>query len=746
MIMPPHKKKINKNLRKDIVVANETSQKVTIKPGFNDSNNETGLIMEPSEGCTRPTTAVSTSKASPSGRNRSFMQLSIAHSSCIPNNDDRNELREEREEKIQNKSWVTTDNSLTRGKEERQGMSMTLDEMQEHVSHCLLLNTENKINSKNAFALKLIDCMSVISKNTEDSNFSAMACQLDAGAKIYSSRVDAVHHQAMKLVETCMFGEKRAGYQRTELEGREHFSDDESPDGDKIKDARKKSKKKVIAKISDQIVRKLKGKDPREEFLRCDPLPGGIFDKVRSDPEDLSLSLLKHTPFWVDWQSYKPVKAEGISKIRTIKVKNNRLGPVLRVEKDIEMTTIPKLFDSSHGEKIVDLEDNPLVNTVTDEVETVTNNEAEYDSDIVSAAIRRMKEGQNEVSRLDAMKTVFHSPGESDYHYLKMNNSYYWAGPNYWKRPRGLNNDDLNLRKITMKKKNEPMPIDYTGSARTISLQRSSGVASKRTTTSGYSVLAKWTKKKVTLPQEIQFEPQTLLMLFHVERSSDNIRNNSQVDGKPYESDSGNENETVAVKNLEVAMIEVADDTANENNKRESQNFEEDSVSGQQNSDKEESKEGNRNDKGTAGACDVYEGENLVPMVKTVKYDPIKYSAKPIRVDMRHLKQVLLAVVLRAIADEEKEITREGGEDTPCGSVRFRHVLSQLFNSDELHCRSREDLTPAMTFLALLSVASEHALRLVKDETGDVIISLRRCDSDNHNNVTPVYNLTKEYR
>lgn len=133
-------------------------------------------------------------------------------------------------------------------------------------------------------------------------------------------------------------------------------------------------------------------------------------------------------------------------------------------------------------------------------------------------------------------------------------------------------------------------------------------------------------------------------------------------------------------------------------------------------------------------------------MVKTVKYDPIKYSAKPIRVDMRHLKQVLLAVVLRAIADEEEEITREGVEDPPCGSVRFRHVVSQLFNSDELHRRSREDLTPAMTFLALLSVASEHALRLVKDETGDVIISLRRCDSDNHNNATPVYNLTREYR
>lgn len=68
-----------------------------------------------------------------------------------------------------------------------------------------------------------------------------MACQLDAGAKIYSHRVDAVHHQVMKLVETCIFAEKRAGKQRTESErqGDLSFNDDETP-GDKVKDKRKK--------------------------------------------------------------------------------------------------------------------------------------------------------------------------------------------------------------------------------------------------------------------------------------------------------------------------------------------------------------------------------------------------------------------------------------------------------------------------------------------------------------------------
>lgn len=77
------------------------------------------------------------------------------------------------------------------------------------------------------------------------------------------------------------------------------------------------SKKKVIA-TSDQISRKLKENDPREKFVNCEALPGGIFQKVKFDPKDLSLTLLKHTPFWMDWQNYKPVRAEGISEIRPI--------------------------------------------------------------------------------------------------------------------------------------------------------------------------------------------------------------------------------------------------------------------------------------------------------------------------------------------------------------------------------------------------------------------------------------------
>lgn len=68
-------------------------------------------------------------------------------------------------------------------------------------------------------------------------------------------------------------------------------------------------RKKVLAS-HDQITRALKENDPKDKYFSCEALPGGIFGQVRIDPQDLSLTLAKNTPFWVNWTDYKPSKAE----------------------------------------------------------------------------------------------------------------------------------------------------------------------------------------------------------------------------------------------------------------------------------------------------------------------------------------------------------------------------------------------------------------------------------------------------
>ncbi|XP_062995319.1 condensin complex subunit 2 [Elgaria multicarinata webbii] len=72
----------------------------------------------------------------------------------------------------------------------------------DHYSTCIKLSTENKITTKNAFGLHLIDYMTEIlkQKDSELTNFKVAAGTLDASAKIYAVRVDAVHADVYRVL------------------------------------------------------------------------------------------------------------------------------------------------------------------------------------------------------------------------------------------------------------------------------------------------------------------------------------------------------------------------------------------------------------------------------------------------------------------------------------------------------------------------------------------------------------------
>ena len=68
------------------------------------------------------------------------------------------------------------------------GLSVT--QLAEHYQKCIKLSAENKISTKNAFNLQLIDYMaSMIKKKESDmANFQVAAGTLDASTKIYAYR------------------------------------------------------------------------------------------------------------------------------------------------------------------------------------------------------------------------------------------------------------------------------------------------------------------------------------------------------------------------------------------------------------------------------------------------------------------------------------------------------------------------------------------------------------------------------
>ncbi|KAJ7963760.1 Condensin complex subunit 2 [Quillaja saponaria] len=78
------------------------------------------------------------------------------------------------------------------------------EQVSELFRNCIKLASENKINQKNTWELKLIDHLSEIIKvdavNDSETNFQKASCTLEAGVKIYSVRVDAVHSEAYKVL------------------------------------------------------------------------------------------------------------------------------------------------------------------------------------------------------------------------------------------------------------------------------------------------------------------------------------------------------------------------------------------------------------------------------------------------------------------------------------------------------------------------------------------------------------------
>ncbi|OMP04366.1 Condensin complex subunit 2/barren, partial [Corchorus olitorius] len=100
---------------------------------------------------------------------------------------------------------------------------LSKDQITELFQNCIKLASENKINQKNTWELKLIDHLSEIIKvelgeGDAETNFQKASCTLEAGVKIYSFRVDAVHSEAYKVLG----GIHRAGQedgQETIVEG-----------------------------------------------------------------------------------------------------------------------------------------------------------------------------------------------------------------------------------------------------------------------------------------------------------------------------------------------------------------------------------------------------------------------------------------------------------------------------------------------------------------------------------------------
>lgn len=138
----------------------------------------------------------------------------------------------------------------------RRSLGLSAPQVRDGIAECIKLNTQNKINIKNAFSLSMIDFMMYMVKNRDEGlgNLQVASTTLDVSAKIYGLRVDSLHHDTMKMV---------GHFDQQEKDNKDEEADNDNENGsinEMNQPERKKKKKKSSTKILVTI-----------ESLQCKP-------------------------------------------------------------------------------------------------------------------------------------------------------------------------------------------------------------------------------------------------------------------------------------------------------------------------------------------------------------------------------------------------------------------------------------------------------------------------------------------
>ncbi|MCI4392432.1 hypothetical protein PGIGA_G00145770 [Pangasianodon gigas] len=177
--------------------------------------------------------------STPTSRPRQWSSPALGHKTAlsatstpllgsIQSNDDEQERRQRRRSRVID-LHAGADSSINEGYSSTGTPAavpkLSSAQISEHYSTCIKLSTENKITTKNAFGLHLIDYMADILKQKDSElNFKVAAGTLDASTKIYAVRVDAVHADAYRVLGGL-------GSETKPKDGQEAGEDVEAADG-----------------------------------------------------------------------------------------------------------------------------------------------------------------------------------------------------------------------------------------------------------------------------------------------------------------------------------------------------------------------------------------------------------------------------------------------------------------------------------------------------------------------------------
>ncbi|KAM4578754.1 condensin complex subunit 2 isoform 1-T1 [Fundulus diaphanus] len=656
---------------------------------------------------------------------------------AFPGNDDEQERRQRRRSRVidlqaANDSSFADSTSHSAVGTPASVPKLSNAQISEHYSTCIKLSTENKITTKNAFGLHLIDYMADIlkQKDSEITNFKVAAGTLDASTKIYAVRVDAVHADAYRVLgglgaETKP-GEGYADHDQAGAEG----DDDEGAGGDMI--AKQPKKKRPPKKTVEQNLSNI---NSAESERRCEVDPmfqrmassfdesstAGVFLSVLcSENSRCELLFASHMIPLQSRPSYSPPAPQRVSAspFKAGLQRSQEKSCICPSLQDFSFTswnpeqTINQLLEKmKQGEHVFDVNAEP-----EPEEDDCPDFDADHEEGLADCeeGLKEHKEGW--VSSGSGKTRDVIPIGEGDiatmclqlsshpreYSYFSPRTMATWAGPGYWQFKPKHKLDHVPDKETRKRKPKKTFEIDFSDDVNFDLYFHTTRAA----TTNNKSALSA-SNKKTTLPANFKFAPETL----------------SQLSLKPSNSLGGE-----AQKRLSGELGEGIGDY-DYNNPNDTANF----CPGLQGGDSDDDVEGFAGSDDTQPSGDgipppsqdheevsIYGEEDLVPEPYRVNKIEINYAKTAKKMDMKKLKNSMWTLLTES-PEKPKQQVEETAAAPVCGEKAFSQTTKTLLQ--RLPNTMAQNLSVPLAFVALLHLANEKNLELVKvDDMSDIII------------------------
>uniref|UniRef100_H2ZTB8 Condensin complex subunit 2 n=1 Tax=Latimeria chalumnae TaxID=7897 RepID=H2ZTB8_LATCH len=646
-------------------------------------------------------------------------------------------------------------------------------QISDHYSTCIKLSTENKITTKNAFGLHLIDYLADIlkQKDSELTNFKMAAGTLDASAKIYAVRVDAVHADLYRVLGGLGKDKEPAeGREREVCEG--NFSSEEEGAEDDHK-AQKKPRKKRSYNTIEQNLHNI-NRSEAESKCEIDPLfqktvssfdegcTAGVFLSNLCCYSNQSELLLGSSVQLLQSNTTPEPLSEAVAEDLDLilgpllqSLDNKEICPSLanflftQWDGENDQQTLPALVDKlKKSAEVFDINAEPEVDQEAgDHVSALMADDFDADVDDDGGALGGFTEerastlfmwkvscdcrecNMKEVDPLtdgDIGSMCLHvSLKAGEYSYFSPRTMSMWGGPDHWRfKPR---HKSMQSPVIMEEKKNNLNSLFKTSFLIYFLFLVYLVKKKKAATTYTKSALEKWNKKKTTLPADFHYNPEKLFQLnlkpsitllkFKARHQDQCTLHDEGIGEYDYNNLNDTSNFCPGVQDGDGDDDDDNDDPGDFNEPGEMLEFTGDPAV-QAGADGLVPSEGQVN-------VTTYGEDNLVAEPHKVNKIEVHYAKTAKKMDMKRLKQTMWALLEDRVADGELQQCGSAVESTERPEAGKDKIFSRITKEllHRLPTTMAQNLSVPLAFVSLLHLANEKNLQLVGlEDMSDILI------------------------